>query len=240
MLRRVDISKINLGKAYFHFTNKNNIDRIALNNLLPKIGESSSMIEETEKVFFSIGASGILKVQDVWLKWMMNRMYGECNLRKKYDSDDYSGKLHAWIQEFLSKEYKNDETKKNALFTKYYHDMLENVYLDLNLTNGYDYDKNDYDEVKMRLNKDTNSIEYLLMKEMYGSYSDTTNNNMESWNMHTIRNRYVKSRLIRVVTYKDKDLTVIEMLKLIYEKYKDTDYDLLDDFMLWLKENEEK
>jgi hypothetical protein len=167
-------------------------------------------------------------------------MYGECNLRKKYDGDDYSGKLHAWIQEFLSKEYKNDETKKNALFTKYYHDMLENVYLDLNLTNGYDYDKNDYDEVKMRLNKDTNSIEYLLMKEMYGSYSDTTNNNMESWNMHTIRNRYVKSRLIRVVTYKDKDLTVIEMLKLIYEKYKDTDYDLLDDFMLWLRENEEK
>jgi hypothetical protein len=37
-----------------------------------------------------------------------------------------------------------------------------------------------------------------------------------------------------------QDLTVIEMLKLIYEKYKDTDYDLLDDFMLWLKENEEK
>lgn len=118
--------------------------------------------------------------------------------------------------------------------------MLENVYLDLNLTNGYDYDKNDYDEVKMRLNKDTNSIEYLLMKEMYGSYSDTTNNNMESWNMHTIRNRYVKSRLIRVVTYKDKDLTVIEMLKLIYEKYKDTDYDLLDDFMLLAKGEEEK
>ena len=92
----------------------------------------------------------------------------------------------------------------------------------------------------MRLNKDTNSIDYLLMKEMYGSYSDTTNNNMESWNMHTIRNRYVKSRLIQVVTYKDKDLTVIEMLKLIYEKYKDTEYDLLDDFMFWLKTNEEK
>ena len=39
---------------------------------------------------------------------------------------------------------------------------------------------------------------------------------------------------------KNKDLTVIEMLKLIYEKYKDTEYDLLDDFMLWLKINEEK
>ena len=240
MLKRVDVSKINLEKSYFHFTNKFNVDRIATQNLLPKIGENSALIEETEKIFFSIGASGILKVQDVWLKWMMNRMYGEFNLKKKYDGDDYSGKLHAWVQEFLSKEYKNDEEKKNALFTKYYHSMLDNVYLELNLTDGYDYDKNDYDEVKMRLNKDTSSIDYLLMKEMYGEYSDSTSNNIENWNMHTIRKRYVKSKLIRVVTYKDKDLTVIEMLKLIYEKYKDINYDLLDDFMLWLKTNEEK
>ena len=240
MLRRVDISKINLDKAYFHFTNAYNIEKIEKNNLLPKIGKNSAMIEESAKIFFSIGASGILKTHDVWLKWMMNKMYGEYNLKKKYDGEDYSGKLHAWVQEFLSKEYKNDETKKNALFTKYYHDMLENVYLDLNLTNGYDYDKNDYDEVKLRLNKDTNSLEYLMMKEMYGDYSDTTNNNMEEWNMHTIRNWYVKAKEVRVVTYKDKDITVIEMLKFIYKKYKDTNYDLLDDFMVWLDAKEEK
>lgn len=240
MLRRVNESNINLEKSYFHFTNLDNVDRIEKNNLLPKVGENASMIEETEKIFFSIGASGILKLQDVWLKWMMNRMFGESNLKKKYDDDRYNAKLHAWIQEFLTKEYKKDEEKKNMLFTKYYHDMLENVYLVLNLTNGYDYDKNDYDEVKLRLNKDTSSIDYLLMKEMYGEYSNVSNTDMEGWNMHTIRKRYVKSRFIRVVTYKDKDINVIEMLKLIYEKYKDTRYDLLDDFMLWLKMHEEK
>lgn len=111
-------------------------------------------------------------------------------------------------------------------------------YLELNLTNGYDYDKNDYDEVKLRLSKDPTSVDYLLMKEMYGEYSDVTNINMEDWNMHTIRNRYVKPRFIRVITYKDKDITVIELLKLIYKKYKDTNYDLLDDFMTWLESNE--
>lgn len=240
MLKRVDVSKINLEKSYFHFTNANNIERIEKNNLLPKIGENSAMIEETKKIFFSVGASNILKTHDVWLKWMMNRMFGECNLKKKYDNDDYNAKLHAWIGEFLSKEYKKDEPKKNALFTKYYHDMLDNIYLELDLTDGYDYDRDDYDEVKLRLNKDTSSINYLLMKEMYGDYSDNTNTSMESWNMHTIRGWYVKSKAVRVVTYKDKDLTVIEMLKLIYENYKDTEYDLLDDFMLWLKANEKK
>lgn len=238
MLKRVDENKINLEHSYFHFTNINNIDRIEKNNLLPKIGENASMIEETEKIFFSIGASGILKLQDVWLKWMMNRMFGEYNLKKKYDDDNYSIKLHDWVNEFLTKEYKKNEAKKKALFIKYYHDMLENVYLELNLTNGYDYDKNDYDEVKLRLSKDPTSVDYLLMKEMYGEYSDVTNINMEDWNMHTIRNRYVKPRFIRVITYKDKDITVIEMLKLIYKKYKDTNYDLLDDFMTWLESNE--
>lgn len=54
MLRRVDISKINLDKAYFHFTNKNNIDRIALNNLLPKIGENSSMLKKQKRFSFQL------------------------------------------------------------------------------------------------------------------------------------------------------------------------------------------
>ena len=41
--------------------------------------------------------------------------------------------------------------------------------------------------------------------------------------------------IYRVYTMKEDDT-----LELIYEKYKDTKYDLLDDFMLWLKMHEEK
>ena len=44
MLRRVDISKINLDKAYFHFTNKNNIDILICN------GENAkNIIKSAEK-----------------------------------------------------------------------------------------------------------------------------------------------------------------------------------------------
>lgn len=76
------------------------------------------------------------------------------------------------------------------------------------------------------------------MKEMYGSYSDVTSNKMDAWNMHMIKNRYVKPRFIRVVTLNNKEVNVIDILKFMYDKYKNIDYDLLDDFMIWLKRNE--
>ena len=240
MLKRVDLETLNIKNAYFHFTKTENLKRISDANLIPKIGKNAEMIEENEKVFFSIGADGVLKLHDVWLKWMMNRMFGEVSLRKKYDDDEYKNKLYEWTDEFLNKKYKVDVAKKNALFTKHYHDMLECSYLLLELTDGYDYDKNDYDEVKVRLNRNPNSLEYSFMKEMYGSYSDVTSNKMDAWNMHMIKNRYVKPRFISVVTINNNEVNVIDVLKFMYNKYKNIDYDLLDDFMVWLKNNEER
>ena len=240
MLRRVELKELNLENTYFHFTKECNLERIEAKNLIPLIGENSAMIEDTKKIFFSVGASGVLKLHDVWLKWLMNRMFGEYNLRKKYDEEEYNKKIYSWMQEFLSKDYKNDEAKKNAVFTKYYHDMLECVYLELNISNGCDYDNEDYDEAKVRVNQNPDSVEYLFMKEIYGDYSNVDSNKMESWNMHTIRQRHIKPRFIRVIKMDNKDANVIEIIKYLYNNYKDTDYDLLDDFMIWLKNNEER
>ena len=89
MLKRLDLETLNIKNAYFHFTKTENIKRISDTNLIPKIGKNAEMIEENEKIFFSIGADGVLKLHDVWLKWMMNRMFGEVSLRKKYDDDQY-------------------------------------------------------------------------------------------------------------------------------------------------------
>ena len=194
MLKMVDLETLNIKNVYFHFTKTENLKRIFEAGLIPKIGKNAEMIEKSEKVFFSIGADGV-----------------------------------------LNKKYKMDVSKKNALFTKYYHEMLECSYLLLELTDGYDYDKNDYDEVKVRLNCNPDSLEYSFMKEMYGSYSDVSSNKMELWNMHMIKNRYVKPRFIRVVTINNKEVNVIDVLKFMYDKYKNVDYDLLDDFMVWLK-----
>ena len=115
---------------------------------------------------------------------------------------------------------------------------------------GYDFktlidediknNKDEYDEVKVKYNLDKDSTDYLIMKKIYGDYSDFDSKVMESWNMSTFRRRYVMTKDIRVVKLDVLDANVVDILKYVYDNYKDTKYDLLDDFMLWLKTNEGK
>ena len=137
-------------------------------------------------------------------------------------------------------ELLKDDYRKNIVFTKYYHDMLEYCYMVLNVSNGCDYNRLEYDEIKTKFNHDEDSTDYLIMKEIYGEYSNFDSKIMDSWNMSTFRGRYVATKDIRVVTLDNKDANVIDILKYVYDNYKDTEYDLLDDFMFWLKTNEGK
>lgn len=118
--------------------------------------------------------------------------------------------------------------------------MLECMYLVINVSNGSDYNKDEYDEIKVKYNLDKNSTDYLIMKKIYGDYSDFDSKVMELWNMSTFRRRYVMTKDIRVVILDTLDVNVIDILKYVYENYKNIKYDLLDDFMLWLKLNEGK
>lgn len=240
MLRRVNLCDLDLDRAYFHFTKTIDLARIEKNNLTPEISASLAMVDSSRRLYFSTGVNGMLKYHDVYLKWMMNNTYGEKNLRKKYDDDVFKTKMYEWTKEFLSNEYKNDEYKKNTVFTKYYHDMLECTYLVINVSNACDYNKDEYDEVKVKYNLDKDSTDYLIMKKIYGDYSDFDSKVMESWNMSTFRRRYVMTKDIRVVKLDVLDANVVDILKYMYDNYKDTKYDLLDDFMLWLKTNEGK
>lgn len=240
MLRRVNLCDLDLDRAYFHFTKTIDLARIEKNNLTPEISASLAMVVSSRRLYFSTGVNGMLKYHDVYLKWMMNNTYGEKNLRKKYDDDVFKTKMYEWTKEFLSNEYKNDEYKKNTIFTKYYHDMLECTYLVINVSNACDYNKDEYDEVKVKYNLDKDSTDYLIMKKIYGDYSDFDSKVMESWNMSTFRRRYVMTKDIRVVKLDVLDANVVDILKYVYDNYKDTKYDLLDDFMLWLKTNEGK
>lgn len=240
MLRRVNLCDLDLDRAYFHFTKTIDLARIEKNNLTPEISASLAMVDSSRRLYFSTGVNGMLKYHDVYLKWMMNNTYGEKNLRKKYDDDVFKTKMYEWTKEFLSNEYKNDEYKKNTVFTKYYHDMLECTYLVINVSNACDYNKDEYDEVKVKYNLDKDSTDYLIMKKIYGDYSDFDSKVMESWNMITFRRRYVMTKDIRVVKLDVLDANVVDILKYVYDNYKDTKYDLLDDFMLWLKTNEGK
>ena len=220
MLRRVDLQDLELSRAYFHFNQISNLGRIEKDNLTSKQADCSALLKETRRIYFSTGVSGILKFHDVYLKWRMNEIFGKKAIENKYDD--------------------NLKKTKIIVFTKYYHDMLEYCYMVLNVSNGCDYNRLEYDEIKTKFNHDEDSTDYLIMKEIYGEYSNFDSKMMDSWNMSTFRGRYVATKDIRVVTLDNKDANVIDILKYVYDNYKDTEYDLLDDFMLWLKTNEGK
>lgn len=82
MLRRVKLCDLDLDRAYFHFTKTIDLSRIEKNNLTSQISASLAMADNTKRIHFSTGVSSILKYHDVYLKWMMNTMYGEKRLRK--------------------------------------------------------------------------------------------------------------------------------------------------------------
>lgn len=60
-----DIQDIDTKFAFFHYTNRKNIENIDKIGLLPKIGDSAAGIKLTEKIFFTIGTKGILAIFDV-------------------------------------------------------------------------------------------------------------------------------------------------------------------------------
>ena len=240
MLRRVDLKDLELSRAYFHFDKISNLGRIEKDDLTSKIADCSALIKETRRIYFSTGVSGILKFHDVYLKWRMNETFGKRAIENKYDDNLKKTKIYEWNRTFITKEYKKDDYRKNIVFTKYYHDMLEYCYMVLNVSNGCDYNRLEYDEIKTKYNHDEDSTDYLIMKEIYGEYSNFDSKMTDSWNMATFRGRYVATKDIRVVTLDNKDANVIDILKYVYDNYKDTEYDLLDDFMLWLKTNEGK
>ena len=207
MLRRVNLCDLDLDRAYFHFTKTIDLARIEKNNLTPEISASLAMVDSSRRLYFSTGVNGMLKYHDVYLKWMMNNTYGEKNLRKKYDDDVFKTKMYEWTKEFLSNEYKNDEYKKNTVFTKYYHDMLECTYLVINVSNACDYNKDEYDEdvgdtnidfrrvrnikvyldrnaLKLANDSDFNPGDIVVYKKHIAIVSDRVNSKNENYILH--------------------------------------------------------
>ena len=62
--------------SLFHFTHQESLDEIEKSGLKPVIGANANGVEETPKIFFSKGKLGVIKVTEVWLRWLMNKIYG--------------------------------------------------------------------------------------------------------------------------------------------------------------------
>lgn len=229
--------------SFYHFTLEENLSQIEEKGLVPIIGENSEGIEETPKIFFSKGELGIIKATEVWLRWLMNRIYGvndRLNMRQEMTEEEKNIHISEWTKEFLSGEYKNDKDKKEKLFEYFYKYLKGRIYLQLNMQDGNEYDSNDLDENKVRL-QEQDYMYNAFAKVMYGEFSNMETPVMDDWNMHTKSNKGVEKDKIKQITTKDGKEDMLSIILYLYEKHKDIPHNhfLLDDFVEYAKNKEE-
>lgn len=243
-MEKITITELN-ADSLFHFTETSNLKRISREGLIPTIGENSHGIEDTPKIFFSKGEIGILKVTEVWLRWLMNRIYGPNNRLGIYNdlSPEECGKdLKKWTNEFLSGKFLEDQEKKEFLFSYFYDYLKRRTYLTLDIEDGKEYSIDDIDENKVTMRKSKDSLDKALATVMYGDFSDMDNLSMDEWNMHTKTGKAIKQDKIRIVTTKDNKDDMLSLVLYLYDRNKDIPHNklLLDDFVIYAKKRQSK
>ena len=241
---RVAINELKADSLY-HFTETSNLRRISNVGLIPYIGENSHGIEDTPKIFFSKGEIGILKVTEVWLRWLMNRIYGPNNRLGIYNdlSPKECGKeISTWSKEFLSGEYLDDEEKKEFLFDYFYEYLQERTYLTLDIEEGKEYCLDDIDENKVMMKKTKDELAKALATVMYGDFSNMSDIHMDEWNMHTKTGKAIKEDKIRIVTTENEDEDMLSLVLCVYDRNKDIPHNrlLLDDFVIYANNRKSK
>lgn len=226
-----DISQIDIKHAFFHYTNKQNLDTILKNGLEPRIGESSLYVEKTPKVFFAEGEKGIITIMDVWLKWLTGKM----NTSKfKY----WLGTAIYMKIPFCIKSIPNNMVKKSLeskekrlkTYAKMKGILDNSIFLVLDLEENIDFDYNDIDEVKKTYYES-------FLKLLYPSDSDLKDNKMEYWNMHTYSNKTIDPQKIALLKNQD-NYSANNILVSIIEKdieYIKTNYEFLYEYYIYLQ-----
>lgn len=73
----IDINECDLNNDYFHFSNRNNIDSIMENGLIPSRGTASEMVNDRENVSVSEGAKGIMGIINSFIFMFSNLKVNE-------------------------------------------------------------------------------------------------------------------------------------------------------------------
>ncbi len=188
-----------LDKALFHFAPKDNYNEIQEKGFEAKIGNNAMGIEKNPKVFFSEGPINLLRIADVWIRWI-----GWHVSQKKY----FGKNNENWSNEKFI-QLKNDFAS-GAIFTE---DILGETYREFlnmcmnfeyyvfDLEEGIDFAFDDVDEVKeSHLYNGVLSFSPTFMM-MYGPYSDFASIKTDRWNLHTFPNKGVTlDKISRVVS----------------------------------------
>lgn len=198
-----DIQDIDFQFSFFHYTNKNNIESIAKNGLIPKIGNSSTGIEKTEKIFFAVGTKGVFSIFDSWIRWLIAKrltdlpgekadipFYRFCTFVMRLPLIHHLVGIVANMIVWLEFKFKPFKFKSFKIMK----DILDNsCFLLLDLEENVDFSYKDIDEVKaQRFNRK-------LLKTVYAKQNKMNSKKMDYWNMHTFSNVSISSDKITLL-----------------------------------------
>lgn len=226
-----DISQIDLKHAFFHYTNKQNLDNILKNGLEPRIGENALYVEKTPKVFFAQGEKGILTIMDVWLKWLTGKI--STGKFKYWLGTSIYMKIPFCIKSIPNSMVKKSLSSKEKRLKAYMkmQEILDNsIFLILDLKEHIDFDYNDIDEVKKTYYES-------FLRLLYPSDSNLKDEKMEYWNMHTYSNKTISPKKIALLKI-DDNYSANYILKSIIEKdikYVKNNYEFLYEYYTYIK-----
>lgn len=195
LMKQYEISLNDIDSNYFHFTWKNSLESIEEKGLIPKKGKHAGYVEETEKVFFVQGLDNLLILFDCWIN--IYRKEPLINLKPfyKWGSTAMTSK---YFPTFLIDIYfmliKNSRRHKKHAYEVFDRLLDECVLLNLDLEENIDFSFDDIDQIKGRGYRKRHLIElgYSL------KYSDMESNKMDMWNLHTLTNKGVEPKKLKL------------------------------------------
>lgn len=206
-----------LDNTLFHFAPKANYELIERDGFKAEIGKNALNIEKNPKVFFTIGPINLLRIADVWIRWISWHV-----AHKKYfgkNNENWSHEKFVQLKNEFASGYIFTEDVLNETYREFF-DMCKNFeYYVLDLEEDIDFSFNDVDEVKeSHLHNGVLTFSPTFIK-MYGPYSDFTSIKTDGWNLHTFPNRGVSPDKISYIV-SNKYGNSFDMLSMIIEVRK--------------------
>ena len=200
-----DIQDIDMQFSFFHYTNKNNIESIDTNGLLPKIGDSATGIEKSEKIFFAVGSNGVFSIFDSWIRWLIAKritdlpgkkadipFYRFCTFIMRLPIIRYLIAIPVNFIVWLEFKLKIFKVKSFKIMKE----ILDNsCLLKLDLIDGIDFSYKDIDEVKAQ------KFDRKLLKNVYAKQHKMSSKKMDYWNMHTFSNKIISPSKITLLKH---------------------------------------
>ncbi len=187
------INKNDLNSNYFHFTYKKNLESINSKGLVPNIGNNAKNIEKTKKIFFVEGLDNLLILFDCWINalyyipvipfiYKLGAFFLRCKWFPNIIGDSYFKVLK------VSKLHQRRAFKKLDKILDY------GILLKLDLEENIDFKYDDKDEIKSR----GYIKRHLEICGYSKKYSNLNSNIMDKWNMHTLTDRVVDIKKIKI------------------------------------------